>query len=319
MKERDLEETMIRFLRKEVDVLVCTTIIESGLDIPSVNTIIINEVDRFGLSQIYQLRGRVGRAKENAYAYLLLSGGSRLTREAEKRLRALMDFSQLGAGIHLAMHDLRIRGGGNILGFSQSGHISAIGYELYLKLIEQSVAELKGEKWHEEINPEINVNISAYLPGDYVSDTDLRLNLYRRLSSLKEESELNIMVEEIHDRFGPPPQEVSNLLKIMSVRLLLKKAGITRLDVTNDGLIFTFSPDTDIEPERLVQMVENRPKKFHFLSERKLKVTIGKQSPLETLHEAKGIIPEFANVQHGVTTQVHGSKVHGSRLESDGD
>ena len=299
MKERDLEETMIRFLRKEVDVLVCTTIIESGLDIPSVNTIIINEVDRFGLSQIYQLRGRVGRAKENAYAYLLLSSGSRLTREAEKRLRALMDFSHLGAGIHLAMHDLRIRGGGNILGFSQSGHISAIGYELYLKLIEQSVAELKGEKWHEEINPEINVNISAYLPGDYVSDTDLRLNLYRRLSSLREESELNTMVEEIHDRFGPPPQEVSNLLKIMSVRLLLKKTGITRLDVTNDGLIFTFSPDTDMEPERLVQMVESRPKKFQFLSERKLKVTIGKQPPLETLHEAKRIIPEFANVQHG--------------------
>ena len=305
MKERDLEETMIRFLRKEIDVLVCTTIIESGLDIPSVNTIIINEVDRFGLSQIYQLRGRVGRAKENAYAYLLLSDGSRLTREAEKRLRALMDFSHLGAGIHLAMHDLKIRGGGNILGFSQSGHISAIGYELYLKLIEQSLAELKGEKPHEEINPEINVNIPAYLPGDYISDTDVRLNLYRRLSSLREESELSAMVEEIHDRFGPSPKEVSNLLKVMSVRLLLKKMGISRLDVTDDGLIFTFSLDTDMEPERLVQLVENQPKKYQFLSERKFKVMIGKQPPLETLHEAERIIPGFANVQHGVTTQVY--------------
>ncbi|UCF55959.1 MAG: transcription-repair coupling factor, partial [Deltaproteobacteria bacterium] len=197
MKERNLEETMIRFLRKEIDVLVCTTIIESGLDIPSTNTIIINDTDRFGLSQIYQLRGRVGRSKENAYAYLLLSDGSTLTREAEKRLKALMDFSHLGAGIHLALHDLKIRGGGNILGFSQSGHISAIGYELYMKLIEQTVAELKGEEWHEETNPEINVDIPAYLPEDYVSDIDVRLNLYRRLSSLREPSELEAMIEEI--------------------------------------------------------------------------------------------------------------------------
>ena len=184
MKERDLEETMIRFIQKEIDVLVCTTIIESGLDIPSANTIILHEVDRFGLSQIYQLRGRVGRSKENAYAYLLLSSGSKITRQAEKRLKALMDFSHLGAGIHLAMHDLKIRGGGNILGFTQSGHISAIGYELYLKMIEQSISELKGEEWHEEINPEINVDIPAYLPENYVSDIDVRLNLYRRLSSL---------------------------------------------------------------------------------------------------------------------------------------
>jgi transcription-repair coupling factor (superfamily II helicase) len=191
MKERDLEETMIRFLNHEVDVLVCTTIIESGLDIPSVNTIIINEVDRLGLAQIYQLRGRVGRSDEDAYAYLLLSPDAELTRDAEKRLKALMDFTHLGAGIQLAMHDLKIRGGGNILGFAQSGHVSAIGYELYVKLIEQSVAELKGEEWHEEINPEINVNIPAHLPTSYIRDTDLRLNLYRRLSTLKEDSDLS--------------------------------------------------------------------------------------------------------------------------------
>jgi transcription-repair coupling factor (superfamily II helicase) len=169
MKERDLEDTMFRFLQREIDILVCTTIIESGLDIPSANTIIIHDVDRFGLSQIYQLRGRVGRAGEGAHAYLLLSKTSDLTRDAEKRLRALMDFSHLGAGIHLAMHDLKIRGGGNILGFSQSGHISAIGYELYMRLIEQSIAELKGEEWHEEIDPEININIPAFLPADYIT------------------------------------------------------------------------------------------------------------------------------------------------------
>jgi transcription-repair coupling factor (superfamily II helicase) len=293
MKGRDLEETMLRFLRREIDVLVCTTIIESGLDIPSVNTIIINEIDRFGLAQIYQLRGRVGRAKENAYAYLLVSGGARLTREAEKRLRAIMDFSHLGAGVHLAMHDLRIRGGGNILGFSQSGHISAIGYEFYLRLIEQSIAQLKGEEWHEEINPEINVEIPAYLPNDYVSDTDVRLNLYRRLSSLREKSELEDMVEEMHDRFGPSPREVSNLLSVMSLRLLMKKTGISRLDVGGGGLILTFSEDTKVAPERLVRMAGNKPRRLRFLSERKLRIDTGKEVPLEALLEAEKIIRDL--------------------------
>ncbi|MBW2285772.1 MAG: transcription-repair coupling factor, partial [Deltaproteobacteria bacterium] len=236
MREKDLEDTMMRFLGKEIDVLVCTTIIESGLDIPSANTIFINEADRFGLAQIYQLRGRVGRSEEDAYAYLLLSRGANLSREAEKRLRALMDFSHLGAGMHLAMHDLKIRGGGNILGFSQSGHISAIGYELYVKLIEQSIAELKGEEWQEDINPEINVNLSAYLPAHYISDVDVRLNLYRRLSSLREESELGSITEELHDRFGTPPPEVSNLLKVVSIRLLLKRVRVSRLDITGEGL-----------------------------------------------------------------------------------
>jgi transcription-repair coupling factor (superfamily II helicase) len=284
-------------LRKEIDVLVCTTIIESGLDIPSVNTIIINETDRLGLSQIYQLRGRVGRSRENAYAYLFFSEGTKMTREVEKRLKALMDFSHLGAGIHLALHDLKIRGGGNILGFSQSGHISAIGYELYLKLIEQSIAELKGEEWHEEINPEINVDVSAYLPSDYVSDIDVRLNLYRRLSSIREKAELDAMIDEMNDRFGTPPEEVSNLLSVMSVRLLLKKIGVSRLDVSNGALIFTFAGDRDMDPEKLVRVVRSKPKKFQFLSERKLQVNIGGRLPLETLLEAKGVIREFGPVQ----------------------
>ena len=294
MKGWDLEETMIRFLRKEVDVLVCTTIIESGLDIPSSNTIIVNDSDRLGLSQIYQLRGRVGRSSENAYAYLLLSNESSLTREAEKRLKALMDFSHLGAGIHLAMHDLKIRGGGNILGFSQTGHIAAIGYELYLKLTEQAIAELKGEEWHEETNPEINVDISAYIPEEYVSDIDIRLNLYRRLSSLNEESGLNVMAEEMSDRFGAFPEEVSNLLKVMEVRLMMKKNGIDRLDINRDSLVFTFSPGTKVGLEKLVKLVEDRRPRFHFLSDRKMKVSIREESPIKALQEAVDIIKEFA-------------------------
>jgi transcription-repair coupling factor (superfamily II helicase) len=293
MKEKDLEDTMFRFLQKEIDILVCTTIIESGLDIPSANTIIIHNVDRFGLSQIYQLRGRVGRADESAHAYLLLSKTSDMTRDAEKRLRALMDFSHLGAGIHLAMHDLKIRGGGNILGFSQSGHISAIGYELYMRLIEQSIAELKGEEWHEEIDPEININIPAFLPADYISDTDVRLNLYRRLSFIREESDLKAMVEEMEDRFGLSPPEVSSLIEVMSVKLLLKKMDISKLDVRFDGLILTFLPDTKIEPEQVIEWFGNRPERFQFLSDKKLKVETGTVKSLEAIIEGKKILEAF--------------------------
>jgi transcription-repair coupling factor (superfamily II helicase) len=276
MKEKELEETMLSFLRKEIDVMICSTIIESGLDIPSANTIIINEVDRLGLAQIYQLRGRVGRGKEKAYAHLLLSEGSHLSRDAEKRLKALMDFSQLGAGIHLAMHDLKIRGGGNILGYAQAGHISALGYELYVKLIERAIAELKGEQLQEDIDPEINVDVSAFLPSDYVVDTDVRLNLYRRLSTLTDPSQLAEMEEEIKDRFGQPPQEVKNLLSLMSLRILLKRVGISRLDAGPHAMTLTFAPTTPMETEAWVRLVENRPGKLQFLNDHTVKMMMGR-------------------------------------------
>lgn len=287
MKEKELEDTMVRFLHREIDVLVCTTIIESGLDIPSANTIIINEVERFGLAQIYQLRGRVGRANEKAYAYLLLSDPLGMTRDAEKRLKALMDFTHLGAGIHIALHDLRIRGGGNILGFVQSGHISSIGYELYLRMIEQAVAELKGEEWKEDINPEIHVDIPAFLPGEYVADTDIRLNLYRRLSSLREEPQLGILSEEIRDRFGPPPQEVENLLDLVSVRMLLKRMDISRLDVGKSGFTLTFSPQNGCDPDALVRLVTREPRRFHFLPHNRLRVNTGPVSLPQDLRQIK--------------------------------
>ena len=275
MKPKELEEAMMRFLQKEIDVLVCTTIIESGLDIPSANTIIINEADRLGLAQIYQLRGRVGRAKDKAYAYLLISKDSTLTRDAEKRLKALMDFSNLGAGLHLAMHDLKIRGGGNILGFSQSGHISAVGYELYLKLIERTVTELKGEEWQDEVNPEINIDIPAFLPGDYIMDMDVRLNLYRRLSALIDKSELEEMTEEIRDRFGSPPPEVQNLLALMSIRLRLKQLCISKLDMGKNQMTLTFLEGRVQNMNHLVKLAAERPKRFRFLPNNKLNIYMG--------------------------------------------
>lgn len=289
----DLEETMIRFLKREIDVLVCTTIIESGLDIPSTNTIIINEADNFGLAQIYQLRGRVGRSSENAYAYLLVSKDSMMTRQAEKRLKALMDFTQLGAGIHLAIHDLKIRGGGNILGFSQTGHIAAIGYELYLKLTEEAIAELKGEERHEEINPEINVDIPAYIPEEYMSDIDVRLNIYRRLSGLSELEDLEIMKEEMRDRFGPLRPEVLNLFSVIEIRISMKKKGITRLDISRVSLVFTFSDKTTIKPERLIKLAEKRKHRIQFMDGNRAKMRINNDTTNDAFIEAKIILKDL--------------------------
>ncbi len=293
MKSKDLEKTMMRFLSKEIDVLICTAIIESGLDIPSANTIIINKVERLGLAQIYQLRGRVGRANEKAYAFLMLSPDTTLTRDAEKRLKALMDFSHLGAGLHLAMHDLEIRGGGNILGFAQSGHISAVGYELYLKLIERAIAELKGEEWYGDINPEINIEIPAFLPGDYVIDTDVRLNLYRRLSSLREASQLEEMKEEIRDRFGTPPQEVVNLLDIMFIRILLKKMGIIRLDAGPRSIVLSFSEHSPVNTESLVALINDDHSKYRFLSQAKIEISVCALPSIMDLQEIENAVQAF--------------------------
>jgi transcription-repair coupling factor (superfamily II helicase) len=293
MKERDLEKAMIKFLAKETDVLVCTTIIDSGLDIPSANTIIINKVDRFGLAEIYQLRGRVGRSNVKAYAYLLISDGSHLTRDAQKRLKVLMDFSCLGSGVNIALNDLRIRGGGNILGFSQSGHIKAIGYELYLKLIEQAIAELKGEVWKEEIFPEIHTDLPVFIPHSYIEESDVRLDIYRRLSSIKEKHELKEMVQEIGDRFGPLPEEVENLISVIKIKIGLKKIGSTVLDIKNDHMIFSFSKDTNVSPHGLIDLVSNHPDNFLFLSDQKLKVVREKKRSFSALGEVEEIIQQF--------------------------
>ena len=290
MREKELENAMIRFLNKETDILVCTTIIDSGLDIASANTIIINQVDLFGLSEIYQLRGRVGRSDTKAYAYLLVSESSRITAEAQKRLKVLMDFSQLGSGVNIALNDLRIRGGGNILGFSQSGHIKAIGYEFYLKLIEKTMAELKGEVFQEEIFPEINIDLPVSIPYDYIAESDVRIDIYRRLSSSKDEAEIADMEKEIIDRFGPLPEEVSNLVSVIRVSLGLKKIRSKRLDINGKSMVFSFSQDTPLSRERLCQLVNDNPDNFSFLTGHKLKVLIKTNGCINCLKEAEKII-----------------------------
>jgi transcription-repair coupling factor (superfamily II helicase) len=299
MRERDLERAMMRFLAKETDVLVCTTIIDSGLDIPSANTIIINNVDRFGLSEIYQLRGRVGRAHVKAYAYLLISNHAALTGDAQKRIKVLMDFSQLGSGVTIAMHDLMIRGGGNMLGFSQSGHIKAIGYELYVRLIEQAMAELKGEVWQEEIYPEITTDLPIFIPGGYIEESDVRLDIYKRLSSVGDKAELEEIAREIEDRFGPPPKEVANLLAMIRIKIGLKRIGSIKLDITDSAMVFSFSKDTPLPPSRLVENAMSRPEQFRFLSDQKLRVAFSQKDSMEILKEAEELVDGFSRSMEG--------------------
>lgn len=242
MPEEVLEKNLYKFLKKEVDVLVCTPIIGSGVDIPTANTIIINRADMFGLADLYQLRGRVGRADVQAYAYLLVPDLRSLTEEARKRLRALMQHTELGSGFKLAMSDLKIRGAGELLGLNQSGHINAVGYELYLELLENTIKALKGEKI-EDWEPEVNLKVQAYIPQSYVPDPEERLSLYRELVLCKTEDSLFEFKSLLEDKYGRMPKEAENLLKIYHLKLLMRKHGILQVEERGSNLFLMFKKD----------------------------------------------------------------------------
>jgi transcription-repair coupling factor (superfamily II helicase) len=227
MDEAVLEEVVLAFVRHDYDVLVSTTIIESGVDIPNVNTIIIDNADTLGLTQLYQLRGRVGRGPNRAYAYLLYRPGKVLTREAQERLDAIQEATELGAGLRIAMRDLEIRGAGNILGAEQSGHIADVGFELYIRLLSQAVEEVRRGSPGGEINPvTLDLPLSALIPADYVADTELRLAMYRRIAAVPSLRDLDTMRAELVDRFGPVPAEVEHLLALIALRLRCEELGI---------------------------------------------------------------------------------------------
>ena len=277
MSENDLEHVMYQFLSKEFDMLVCTTIIESGLDIPSANTIIVNRADRFGLAQIYQLRGRVGRSDEQAYAYLIIPHESMLTKDAQKRLKVLMEHSDLGSGFQIAMNDLKIRGGGTILGASQSGHIAAVGYDMFLKLMENAIAELKGETLQEPLDPEINVRMAAY----------------RRLAKMTELKEIADFKSELIDRYGRPPAEAKNLLFKIMLKVLSKKAGIARLDLAEHHLHLLFSQAHLKNTETLVDMIQAAPGRYELTPGSILKVKLANGSGGSYRGQAKNILKEI--------------------------
>lgn len=271
MNERRLEDLMMGFISKEYDLLLTTTIIESGLDIPSANTIIINRADKFGLAELYQLRGRVGRSGHQAYAYILLPDGRDLTDEARKRIEAIVEFSHLGSGFKIAARDLEIRGAGEILGREQSGWLATIGFELYLKMVEDCVKELKGIQTEEEVDPLLNLSVSAYIPEYYIPDSSQRLIIYKRLSSSRETSELVDLRFELEDRFGSLPEAARCLFKVMEIRLLAKALKIRRIDWKGDGISIQFSKDNSISDKGFEYLL-NPCKKIRFTSEFSLEI-----------------------------------------------
>ena len=244
MDEKELEEVMVRFVRNEFDVLVCTTIIESGLDIPSVNTMIINRADKFGLAQLYQLRGRVGRYKHQAYAYLMIPNVKTLTPDARKRLAVIGELTELGSGFRIATYDLQIRGSGNLLGPEQHGHMNAVGFYLYCDLLRDAVHEMKGEAPAARTpEPTFNLPINALIPDSYIADSDQRLSMYRKLISAKDEVAIDELRQEILDRFGPMPEEVDNLLLLAHLKIIARQVGLEVVSRRGAALYFQFRQD----------------------------------------------------------------------------
>ena len=255
MDGETLEKKMLTFYTGEAQVLLTTAIIESGLDIPRANTIIIDQANHFGLAQLYQLRGRVGRSEKRAYCYLLVPGENEMTEDAKERLQVIQRYTDLGSGFHIASHDLEIRGAGDLLGKDQSGHLAAIGVDLYFELLEETLRALRGEEVRTEIEPEISMKISASFPNDYLPDISERIQIYRRLSSVETEEAIAEIETEIRDRFGPPPEEVINLLGLMQMKLFLKRLHVVRMSCGPKKTSLQFAPTTPVNPERLVQLV----------------------------------------------------------------
>ncbi len=275
LSENELEKVMLQFINKDIDLLVCTTIVESGLDIPSANTMIINKADRFGLAQIYQLRGRIGRGDDQAYAYLFVPDENRLTRDAKKRLAALMEHRDLGSGFQIAMKDLQIRGSGSALGGAQSGHIAAVGYDMFLKLLDEAVSDLKGEPKIESLEPDINIAMSAHISEDYVQSIEQRLTIYRRLSQMTEPAQVLAMQKELIDRFGKLPEEGVNMLFKIMLRVLSVKAGVKKMDITPTAISMVFSDLHQKYPSKLAGAVSEIVPPHEFTSENVLKITVG--------------------------------------------
>lgn len=296
LNEASLETAMLQFINREIDMLVCTTIVESGLDIPSANTMIINRADMFGLAQIYQLRGRIGRGEEQAYAYLFVPEEHRLTRDAQKRLAALMEHRDLGSGFQIAMKDLQIRGAGSALGGSQSGHVAAVGYDMFLKLLDEAVADLKGQPLTDPLEPEINVTLSTFISDEYVQSIEQRLTIYRRLSQMTTVKEVAAMQQELVDRFGKLPEEAGNMLLKIMLRVLCVKAGVKKLDLTNTSLTLVFSAVHQRRPQALAGGVSMINAAHEFTAENTLRFSIGgKFKPVtRALGEAKKILQVIA-------------------------
>jgi transcription-repair coupling factor (superfamily II helicase) len=283
MGEGELEEAMISFYQKKTNVLVCTTIIESGLDVPSANTIFINRADSLGLAQLYQIRGRVGRGQQRAYAYLLIPAEGAVTGDAKKRLEVIQRFVELGSGFNVASHDLEIRGGGDLLGAQQSGHIAAVGFDLYTELLDEAIREIEGKPLTPEESsrePEIKAPFPAYLAEEYVPDVHQRLSLYRRFSGAATDAALDDLEAELQDRFGPLPVEALNLLWLIRIKQLLKSFGIDTLTVGPERVVLIPGAVSKLDPVRAISLISGNPSKYQLVPDAKgSKFIVNMQTP----------------------------------------
>jgi transcription-repair coupling factor (superfamily II helicase) len=278
MGEGELEEVMMDYLRGGADVLVCTSIIESGIDIPQANTLIVEHADAFGLAQLYQIRGRVGRSRERAYAYLLYDSAAALTTEAAQRLSALSDYTELGAGFKIAMRDLEIRGAGNLLGDEQSGHVAALGFELYMQMLDEAVAAAgedgdaaAGEELPEPVR--LDVNVDAYVPADYVPYEQAKIEVHRRVAGAFEVADVEGLREELEDRFGPVPEPLENLLALQRARIKFGEAGVRTVSFRGDRLTVT---PVELDSQRAKRLHEELPEALYESGRSQVSVRVAK-------------------------------------------
>ena len=263
MPEHELEQNMLAFFHHEIDVLICTAIVESGMDVPRANTMFIDEAQMFGLSQLYQLRGRVGRSKERAYCYLILPRRTKLNDEQKERLKIIQDNTALGSGIKIAHYDLELRGAGNILGEDQSGHVNSVGYELYMDLLHEALAKAKGEPLQDmELDPEVNLRIPALIPSDYIADIRIRLSYYKALADIKDFNEADQIEAELQDQFGPLPEPLINLIGLMLIRKQCKDLGVRDVSAGLKTISLIFTEQTRLKPETIVSLATRENKKY---------------------------------------------------------
>ena len=299
MAASQLEDIMTAFYEGRYDVLLSTTIVESGIDIPTANTLIVHRADQFGLSQLYQLRGRVGRSKTRAYAYLTTPMRRKITESAEKRLKVMQSLDSLGAGFTLASHDLDLRGGGNLLGEEQSGHIKDVGVELYQSMLEEAVASLRSggaETDEGDWSPQINAGGAVLIPDYYVPDLDVRLQLYRRLSSLENKTERESYAAELIDRFGPLPREVETLLRVVAVKALCKTAGVEKVDAGPKGAVIHLRNDSFIDPAGLIAHISANPALFKVRPDRKIVLRAEWDEPEDRLRAIERALAPLADL-----------------------
>ncbi|HUS88620.1 MAG TPA: transcription-repair coupling factor [Desulfosporosinus sp.] len=305
MRETELERVMLDFLEQEIDVLVSTTIIETGLDMPNVNTLIIDESDRFGLSQLYQLRGRVGRSHRKAFAYLLYKPQKVLTEIAEKRLAAIREFTEFGAGFKIAMRDLELRGAGNLIGAQQHGHLAAVGFEMYSQMLKEAVQELRGEKVEEVIEPSIELQVDAFLPDPYVGDSQAKASLYQRLAMVRDEEQLSEMVDELVDRFGTPTREVEHLIEIIRIKLLASSLKVEQIQQAKQNVSIRFAADMGMTGENLMAVASASPYPLSFRTvsggNLECKIRIRTLSQEEVIEAVRRVLSAFCNIASRTT------------------